>query len=198
MDDRAARRVAAQHVSVGTGTVTKREPIEIKRSLLSSSVVGSANRGIVIQTLFDLGPTGRAELARRAGVNRTTISGIVQPLIDGDILIETALEPATRSEGKPARPLWFSPKAPPVCGVLLMPDAVRACLVGLDGAVIGENRVALPQGDGPRSNHQGYQKIGTNGARSCGSKAIGYRGRGRGLGRHRSRFDRGDESRPVA
>jgi len=39
--------------------------------------VGSANRGIVIQTLFDLGPTSRAELARRAGVNRTTISGIV-------------------------------------------------------------------------------------------------------------------------
>jgi predicted NBD/HSP70 family sugar kinase len=149
MDDRAARRAPAQHVSVGTGGVTKREPIEIKRSLLSSSVVGSANRGIVIQTLFDLGPTSRAELARRAGVNRTTISGIVQPLIDGDILIETAREPATRSEGKPARPLWFSPKAPPVCGVLLMPDAVRACLVGFDGAVIGENRIALPKGDGP-------------------------------------------------
>jgi predicted NBD/HSP70 family sugar kinase len=149
MDDRAASRAAAQHVSVGIGGATKREPIEIKRSLLSSSVVGSANRGIVIQTLFDLGPTSRAELARRAGVNRTTISGIVQPLIDGDVLVETAPEQATRSEGKPARPLWFSPKAPPVCGVLLMPDAVRACLVGLDGAVIGENRVALPKGDGP-------------------------------------------------
>jgi predicted NBD/HSP70 family sugar kinase len=149
MDDRTARRSAAQRVSVETVSTTKREPIKVTRSLLSSSVVGSANRGIVIQTLFDLGPTSRAELARRAGVNRTTISGIVQPLIDGNVLVETVPERATRSEGKPARPLWFSPKAPPVCGVLLMPDVVRACLVGLDGAIIGENRVALPKGDGP-------------------------------------------------
>jgi hypothetical protein len=149
MDDRTASRSAAQRVSVETVSTTKREPIKVTRSLLSSSVVGSANRGIVIQTLFDLGPTSRAELARRGGVNRTTISGIVQPLIDGNVLVETVPERATRSEGKPARPLWFSPKAPPVCGVLLMPDVVRTCLVGLDGAIIGENRVALPKGDGP-------------------------------------------------
>jgi predicted NBD/HSP70 family sugar kinase len=145
-----------------------------------------------------LGPTSRAELARRAGVNRTTISGIVQPLIDGDILIETALEPATRSEGKPARPLWFSPKAPPVCGVLLMPDAVRACLVGLDGAVIGENRVALPQGDGPVAPIiRAIKKSVRTAVAAAARKPFGYRGRGRAHGRHRSRFDRGDESRPV-
>jgi predicted NBD/HSP70 family sugar kinase len=149
MDDRTASRTVAQHVPADVGAFKKKTPIELKRSLLSSSVVGSANRGIVIQTLFDLGPTSRAELARRAGVNRTTISGIVQPLIEGDVLVETTPDQAKRSEGKPARPLWFSPKAPPVCAVLLMPDAVRACLVGLDGSIIGENRIALPKGDGP-------------------------------------------------
>jgi predicted NBD/HSP70 family sugar kinase len=117
--------------------------------LLSSSVVGTANRGLVIQALFDLGPTSRAELARRAGVNRTTISGIVQPLIDNDVLVETEPGRSKRSGGKPARPLWFSPSARPICGVLLMPDAVQACLVTLDGAIIGENRVVLPKGDGP-------------------------------------------------
>jgi predicted NBD/HSP70 family sugar kinase len=111
--------------------------------------VGTANRGLVIQTLFDLGPTSRAELARRARVNRTTISGIVQHLIDNDVLVETEPGQSKRSGGKPARPLWFSPSARPICGVLLMPDAVRACLVDLDGAIIGENRVALPAGDGP-------------------------------------------------
>ena len=149
MDDRTASRAAALNVSADTGSFTRKASIKVTRSFLSSSVVGSANRGIVIRTLIDLGPTSRAELARRAGVNRTTISGIVQPLIDGDVLVETAPDQAMRSEGKPARPLWFSPKAPPVCGVLLMPDAVRACLVRLDGAIIGENRVALPKGDGP-------------------------------------------------
>ena len=117
--------------------------------MLSSSVVGTANRGLVIQALFDLGPTSRAELARRAGVNRTTISGIVQPLIDTDVLVETEPGRSKRSGGKPARPLWFSPSARPICGVLLMPDAVQACIVTLDGAIIGDNRIALPKGDGP-------------------------------------------------
>lgn len=119
------------------------------RSLLSSSMVGTANRGLVMQALFDLGPTSRAELARRAGVNRTTISGIVQPLIDNDVLVETGPGRSKRGGGKPARPLWFSPNARPICGVLLMPGAVQACLMTLDGVIIGENRVALPRGDGP-------------------------------------------------
>ncbi len=121
----------------------------IQQSLLSSSVVGSANRGRVIQALFDLGPTSRAELARAAGVNRTTISGIVQPLIDQDLLVEMDPEPSSRGGGKPPRPLWFSPKAQPICGVLLMPEAVHACVVTLEGAVQAECRIALPDGEGP-------------------------------------------------
>ncbi len=132
--------------SFAEGTQGKFQP-----SFLSSSVVGSVNRGLVIQALFDLGPTSRAELARLAGVNRTTISGIVQSLIDDQVLVETEPGQAKRSGGKPARPLWFSPSARPICGVLLMPDAVRACLTTLDGAIIGENRISLPAGDGPVS-----------------------------------------------
>jgi predicted NBD/HSP70 family sugar kinase len=130
-------------------SLTEGGPGRIRWPLLSSSVVGSANRGLVIQALFDLGPTSRAELARRAGVARTTISGIVQPLIDDQVLVETEPGQAKRRGGKPARPLWFSPSARPICGVLLMPNAVRACLVTLDGAIIGEKRTALPAGDGP-------------------------------------------------
>ena len=149
MDDRTKRVPGRSFVS-GDGNSFAESPSEkVQRSLLSSSVVGTANRGLVIQALFDLGPTSRAELARRAGVNRTTISGIVQPLIDDDVLVETEPDPSKRTGGKPARPLWFSPSARPICGVLLMPNAVRSCLVALDGTVIGENRVLLPMGDGP-------------------------------------------------
>src|SRR5213593_4409475 len=83
------------------------------RRLLSSSLVGSANRGRVLQALFDLGPTSRAALARHAGVNRTTISGIVQPLLDQQLLVEGEPVPASDAGGKPARPLWFSRDARP-------------------------------------------------------------------------------------
>ena len=149
MDDRALSECVDQNLPVRAPRLRQQSPDRPQRSLLSSSVVGSANRSFIIQALFDLGPTSRAELARRAGVNRTTISGIVQPLIDGNLLIETEPSQASRSSGKPARPLWFSPTASPICGVLLMPDAVSACIAALDGAITGENRVALPRGDGP-------------------------------------------------
>jgi predicted NBD/HSP70 family sugar kinase len=123
--------------------------VRVGRPLLSSSVVGTANRGRVIQALYDLGPTSRAELARAAGVNRTTISGIVQPLIDQDFLVELKPSPSRAGGGKPARPLWFSPDARPICGVLLMPQAVHACIVTLEGEIRAEESVPLPDGNGP-------------------------------------------------
>ena len=149
MDDRTARRVTDRPLSGETHSSVQDARDRAPRSLLSSSMVGTANRGLVLQALFDLRPTSRAELARHAGINRTTISGIVQPLIDGNVLVETGPSRSTRGGGKPGRPLWFSPNARPICGVLLMPGAVQSCLVTLDGAIIGENRVALQSGDGP-------------------------------------------------
>lgn len=121
----------------------------IGKSLISSSIIGSTNRGRVLQSLFDFGPTSRAELARLAGVNRATISGIVQPLIDDGVLVEIDAVPANSNGGKPARPLWFAPSARPICGVLLMPDVVHACLATLDGHILAEEKRALPMGRGP-------------------------------------------------
>jgi predicted NBD/HSP70 family sugar kinase len=112
-------------------------------------MVGSANRGRVLQALFDLGPTSRAELARQAGVNRTTISGIVQPLLDQQLLVEGEPIPASEGGGKPARPLWFSPDARPICGMLLMPDSVHTCLVTLGGKISAEHSESFP-GKKPR------------------------------------------------
>ncbi|HEX4767523.1 MAG TPA: ROK family protein [Lichenihabitans sp.] len=94
--------------------------------------------------MFDLGPTSRAELARKAGVNRTTISGIVQPLIDRQILEEGVSARSGEGGGKPGRPLWFSPEAQPICGVLLMPGSVRAGLVTLAGAISVEETAPVP------------------------------------------------------
>ena len=113
------------------------------QSLVSSSMVGSANRGRVLQALFDLGPTSRADLARYAGVNRTTITGIVQPLIDDGILVEGGPVPGSSGVGKPARPLWFSNNAAPLCGVLLMPGFVHACIVSLEGRIETECRLEI-------------------------------------------------------
>lgn len=102
--------------------------------LVSASRIGEANKRRVLQTLFDLGPTSRADLARLSGTNRTTISGIVQPLLDNGLLVEEAPR-EQRSVGKPPRPLWFSPDAAPVCAVTLMPNRVQSTMVSITGEI---------------------------------------------------------------
>lgn len=101
-------------------------------SIFSASQIGESNKRRILQTLFDRGPTSRADLARLSGTKRTTITGIVQPLIDGGLLVE--VEPGERrGVGKPAKPLWFSAAASPVCATTLMPGRVQSAMVGLTG-----------------------------------------------------------------
>ncbi|QEN89202.1 ROK family protein [Labrys sp. KNU-23] len=116
-----------------------------RQGLISSTSIGLANRGRVLQVLFDLGPTSRAELARHVGVNRATITGIIQPLIDQGILVEGEPLPSKEGGGKPARPIWFSEDAAPICAVLLMHDGVHCCLVSLDGTITAEVRAPFPE-----------------------------------------------------
>ncbi len=114
------------------------------RGLISSSAIGLANRGRVLQVLFDLGPTSRAELARHVGVNRATITGIIQPLIDQGLLVDGDPLPSKGSGGKPAKPVWFAKDAAPICAVLLMHDSVHCCLVSLDGTITAEVKADFP------------------------------------------------------
>jgi predicted NBD/HSP70 family sugar kinase len=114
------------------------------QGLISSSAIGLANRGRVLQVLFDLGPTSRAELARHVGVNRATITGIIQPLIDQGLLVDGDPLPSREGGGKPAKPLWFADDAAPICAVLLMHDSVQCCLVSLNGTITAEARADFP------------------------------------------------------
>ncbi|WP_448954371.1 ROK family protein [Labrys neptuniae] len=119
-----------------------------RQGLISSISIGLANRGRLLQALFDLGPTSRAGLARHVGVNRATITGIIQPLVDEGILVEGDPLPSREGGGKPARPIWFAQDAAPICAVLLMHDGVQCCLVSLDGTITAEARAAFPDDAG--------------------------------------------------
>lgn len=115
-----------------------------RQGLISSSAIGLANRGRVLQALFDLGPTSRAELARHVGVNRATITGIIQPLIDQGLLVDGDPLPSRESGGKPAKPMWFAKDAAPILAVLLMHDSVHCCLVSLSGTITAEVKADFP------------------------------------------------------
>ncbi|KQT02794.1 ROK family transcriptional regulator [Rhizobium sp. Leaf386] len=111
--------------------------------LVSSSDVGAVNRGRILQALYDNGPTSRADLARKAGVNRTTVTGIVQPMIEENLLVEGKAARSAAQGGKPARPLFFNPGAPMLVAVLLLPGKIQTCLVTLTGAIFALQKASF-------------------------------------------------------
>ncbi|WP_345647776.1 ROK family transcriptional regulator [Streptomyces tremellae] len=109
-----------------------------------------ANRARVLQLLYDMGPLSRADLAKLIGVTRTTVGSVVQPLIDGGVLVEGEPRPSGAVGGKPARPLWFSRDGQPIGAVHLMPGRVAAAAVSPVGEVLatagGTFRADAPDG----------------------------------------------------
>ncbi|WP_413737886.1 ROK family transcriptional regulator [Sodalis sp. RH21] len=120
-----------------------------KRSitLASPSLIGSVNRLRILQALYDHGPMSRVEMARLATVNRTTVTGIVQPLLADGLLVEGDAVPPSVLGGKPARRLFFNPGAPAIAAVLLLPGRIRTCLVTLTGEISAFYASSFSQSD---------------------------------------------------
>ena len=131
------------------------EPLEADAAggmvLVSPSAIGAINRGRVLQALYDNGPTSRADLARLAGVNRTTVTGIVQPMIEESLLVEGQAPRPSVQGGKPARPLFFNPDAPMLGAVLLLPGSLQTALVTLTGEVTAVHHARFDPMDHPET-----------------------------------------------
>lgn len=112
--------------------------------LISPAGAGQFNRTRLLQILYDVGPTSRAQLARISQVTKTTIGAIVQPMLDDGILVEGEPQQSSSQGGKPARPIWFSPVDHPTVAVHLLPGTVRAALVSLTGSVLKESTARFP------------------------------------------------------
>ena len=129
--------------STTQGGAGRRSPLTT-RPLISPSFAGQQNRERVLQTLYDVGPVSRAELARISQVTKTTIGSIVQPMLEVGVLVEGPPQPSGSGGGKPARPLWFSPTGRPVVAVHLLPGRVRAALVSPTGVLLSQSVSKYP------------------------------------------------------
>lgn len=139
-------------MSIGSvvGAESSEGPAPLKPPrLVSPADIGRANRARVIQALCDYGPLSRADLARLANVPRATIGGIVQPLVDSDILEE--VEPATPATGggKRPRPLWFRPRAGLTATAYLDDGTCHAALVDARGEILDSAEGAVTHDDDP-------------------------------------------------
>ncbi|MEV6082331.1 ROK family transcriptional regulator [Streptomyces parvulus] len=108
----------------------------------------SHNTALVLDLLRGAGAEGisRLELAERTGLTPQAVSKITARLRERGLAAEAGRRASTG--GKPRTVLRLVPGAGHAIGVHLDRDELRAVLVDLDGAVVGERRVPLDLGAG--------------------------------------------------
>ncbi|MFF2201854.1 ROK family protein [Streptomyces sp. NPDC058145] len=113
--------------------------------------VRSHNTALVLDLLRGAGTAGisRLELAERTGLTPQAVSKITARLREAGFAAEAGRRASTG--GKPRTVLRLVPEAGHAVGVHLDRDELRAVLVDLDGAVVGERGAALDLGGGARA-----------------------------------------------
>ncbi|MFF4500172.1 ROK family protein [Streptomyces sp. NPDC001401] len=108
----------------------------------------SHNMALVLDLLRTAGADGisRLELAERTGLTPQAVSKITARLRDEGLVTEAGRRASTG--GKPRTVLRLVPEAGHAVGLHLDRDGLRAVLVDLTGAVVGERRTSLDLGAG--------------------------------------------------
>ncbi|THV41634.1 ROK family transcriptional regulator [Glycomyces buryatensis] len=106
----------------------------------SLQTLRKSNQERVLSLLLESGPTHRAELARRAGVSRTTVSTIVTDLIGRGLVVEADAEAG--ADGRAKEALAVNPAAGMALGLDFTFDHVWVHLADLArGEIAGGGRV---------------------------------------------------------
>ena len=92
------------------------------------------NLSAVLRIIYHEAPLSRAQLAGRTGLNKSTISDLVEELLDRRLVHETGT--AASHKGRPGTLLQMSPQAGAVVAVEMGVDFVSAALVDFLGGIL--------------------------------------------------------------
>jgi len=101
----------------------------------------SHNTHFLLHLIQTDGPISQADLARRSGLSPSTVSGIIQPLIE-NYLIVAAGKNTKQGMGRRASLLTFNPETLMTVGVVIEPEKCKLALVDFSGTVIGHTDLA--------------------------------------------------------
>jgi glucokinase-like ROK family protein len=116
----------------------------LNQGTADQSLIRKLNTAVVLDVLRRFAPLSRAELAAQTGLNRSTVSIIVNYLIEGGFVQETDLQ--TSRVGRPGMLLVLNPKGGCAVGVEIGVDFVSVILTDFIAQVLWRERVTLPAG----------------------------------------------------
>ncbi|MCK9862021.1 ROK family transcriptional regulator [Paenibacillus sp. ATY16] len=105
------------------------------------TLIKKINTSIVLEAVLKQAPLSRAQISELTGLNKATVSNLVQDLIDSDLVVE--IGPGESSGGRKPVMLLFNGKAGYAVGIDLGVNYIRGVLADLEGNVVAELQRSL-------------------------------------------------------
>src|SRR5581483_2259793 len=109
------------------------------KNTADQAFVREMNLSSVLRLIFNEAPLSRAQLATKTGLNKSTISSLVEDLLDRQLIHETGINSA--GTGRPATLIEINPKAGCIVGVELGVDFVAAVVTDFMGSILWRKQV---------------------------------------------------------
>ncbi|MCF2937716.1 ROK family protein [Paenibacillus alkaliterrae] len=109
------------------------------------ALIKKINTSIVLEAVLKHAPLSRAQISELTGLNKATVSSLVQDLIDSHLVLE--IGPGQSSGGRKPVILLFNGTAGYAVGIDLGVNYIRGLLVDLEGNVIAEHQRSLKKHD---------------------------------------------------
>ncbi|WP_276356168.1 ROK family transcriptional regulator [Cohnella caldifontis] len=109
------------------------------------ALIKRINTAIVLEAILRGAPLSRAQISERTGLNKATVSSLVQDLIDGSVVREIGT--GVSSGGRKPVMLDFVAEAGHAVGLDLGVNYIRGVLTDLRGNVVTESELALKRHD---------------------------------------------------
>jgi len=99
------------------------------------------NRSLVLRTIRSDQPISRGQLAERLGLGKSTVSAIVDDLVEQSLVLNLGERPANGSGGRPAPLFGFNPRSRYGLGVDIGGTKIQALLTDMDGELVATRRI---------------------------------------------------------
>jgi predicted NBD/HSP70 family sugar kinase len=111
----------------------------------NQQVVKRNNKSLVLQMIKDQAPLSRADISQRTGLNKSTVSSLVNELLDDELVYETG--PGESSGGRRPVLLLFNQIAGYSIGIDIGVNYLLGILTDLQGKIVYEKNIPLNELD---------------------------------------------------